>query len=155
MAGSVPAEDGSGKSSAMWPNCVVIALALKALDGRLPGLQAVTRPQPASLCSGGMPGPFFDASERARRSDLFDELGPDAPTLLAPWTTRDIAAHLVLREHDPLAGPGLVLPEAWRRLAERRQMELAARDFAGLVATFRSGPPPGFSASDGCVGSRA
>ena len=134
----------AGRPPARWPNGVVIALALTALDGRRPGLRAVPRPQPASLHSGGMPGPFFDVSERARLSDLLDELGPDAPTLLAPWTTRDIAAHLVLREHDSLAGPGLVLPGAWRRLAERRQMELAASDFAGLVATFRSGPPPGF-----------
>jgi uncharacterized protein (TIGR03085 family) len=87
---------------------------------------------------------FFDAAERARLSDLFDELGPGAPTLLASWTARDIAAHLVLRERDALAGPGLVLPGAWGRLAERRQRALALRDFAWLSATFRSGPPPGF-----------
>jgi hypothetical protein len=57
-----------------------------------------------------MSGPFFDAAERARFSDLLDELGPEAPTLLTPWTTHDIAAHLVLREHDHLAGPGSVPP---------------------------------------------
>ena len=91
-----------------------------------------------------MSGPFFDALERARLADLLDELGPEAPTLLAPWTTRDSAAHLVLRERDPLAGPGLVLPGAWSRLAGRRQAQLAARDFTRLVVTFRSGPPPGF-----------
>jgi uncharacterized protein (TIGR03085 family) len=91
-----------------------------------------------------MPGPFFDAAERARLSDLLDELGPEAPTLLTPWTTSDIAAHLVLREHDHLAGPGLVLPGAWARFAERRQKALAAGDFTRLVATFRAGPPPGF-----------
>jgi uncharacterized protein (TIGR03085 family) len=99
---------------------------------------------PASLQSGGMDGPFFDAAERARLSDLLQELGPDAPTLLAPWTTRDIAAHLILREHDHLAGPGLVLPGAWSRLAERRQRALARQDFTWLTATLRSGPPPGF-----------
>jgi uncharacterized protein (TIGR03085 family) len=87
---------------------------------------------------------FFDADERARLCDLLGELGPGAPTLLAPWTTRDLAAHLVLRERDYLAGPGLVLPGAWARLAERRQGALALRDFTGLVATLRSGPPPGF-----------
>jgi uncharacterized protein (TIGR03085 family) len=91
-----------------------------------------------------MSGPFFDAAERARLSDLLDELGPEAPTLLTPWTTRDIAAHLVLREHDHLAGPGLVLPGAWARFAERRQGALAAGDFTRLVTTFRAGPPPGF-----------
>ena len=87
---------------------------------------------------------LFDTVERARLSDLFDDLGPEAPTLLAPWTTRDLAAHLVLREHDHLAGPGLVLPGAWGRFAERRRRALALRDFAELVATFRAGPPPGF-----------
>ncbi len=91
-----------------------------------------------------MNGPLFDAVERAQLSDLLDELGPDAPTLLEPWRTRDLAAHLVLREHDPLAGPGLVLPGAWGRFAERRRSALALRDFAGLVATIRTGPPPGF-----------
>jgi hypothetical protein len=29
-----------------------------------------------------MSGPFFEAVERARLSDLLDELGPGAPTLL-------------------------------------------------------------------------
>jgi uncharacterized protein (TIGR03085 family) len=57
---------------------------------------------------------------------------------------RDLAAHLVLREHDPLAGPGLVIPGAWGRFAERRRSALARTDFATLVATIRSGPPPGF-----------
>jgi len=91
-----------------------------------------------------MADPLFDAIERAQLSDLFDELGPGAPTLLAPWTTRDLAAHLVLREHDHLAGPGLVLGGAWGHLAERRRRALSLRDFTWLVATFRSGPPPGF-----------
>src|SRR3954463_12699537 len=87
---------------------------------------------------------LFDTVERARLSDLFDELGPEAPTLLAPWTTRDLVAHLLLREHDHLAGPGLVLPGAWGRFAERRRRALALSDFTGLVTTLRSGPPPGF-----------
>jgi hypothetical protein len=29
-----------------------------------------------------MTGPSFDAAERVQLSDLLDELGPDAPTLL-------------------------------------------------------------------------
>jgi uncharacterized protein (TIGR03085 family) len=87
---------------------------------------------------------MFDAVERAQLGDLLDEVGPEAPTLLEPWTTRDLAAHLVLRERDHLAGPGLVIPGAWSRFAERRRRALALNDFAGLVATIRSGPPPGF-----------
>ena len=57
-----------------------------------------------------MADPRFDAVERAQLSDLLDELGPEAPTLLAPWTTRDLAAHLVLREHDSRPAPGLSCP---------------------------------------------
>jgi hypothetical protein len=60
-----------------------------------------------------MAEPLFDAVERAQLADLLEELGPGAPTLLPSWTTRVLAAHLVLREHDSLAGPGLVLPGAW------------------------------------------
>ena len=100
-------------------------------------------PPSAWLHCGDMAGPFFDAVERAQLCDLLGELGPGAPTLLAPWTTRDIAAHLVLRERDYLAAPGLVLPGAWGRLAERRGRALAQGDFTALVATLRSGPPPG------------
>ena len=82
----------------------------------------------------------FDARERSGLCDLLDELGPDAATLLTPWTTRDIAAHLYLREHDPVAGPGLVIPGAWARLAERHHGRAAGRDFSDLVASVRSGP---------------
>ncbi len=87
---------------------------------------------------------LFDSVERAQLCDLFEELGPQAPTLLQPWTARDLAAHLVLREHDYLAGPGLVLPGAWGRFAERRRKALAQKDFPWLIASIRSGPPAGF-----------
>jgi uncharacterized protein (TIGR03085 family) len=90
-----------------------------------------------------MSGPLFDAAERAQLSDLLDQLGPEAPTLLAPWTTRDMAAHLVLRERDPWPAPGWSCPVRGGRLAERRRRALALREFAWLVATLRSGPPPG------------
>jgi uncharacterized protein (TIGR03085 family) len=87
----------------------------------------------------------FDAQERLTLCDLFDELGPDAPTLLDGWTTRDLAAHLVLRERDPIAGPCIVLPGPFERFAERRRAGLAEhREFGWLVARIRSGPPPGF-----------
>ena len=116
-------------------------------EGRPSRMRLVRRelrsPSTASLHSGDMAAPFFDAVERAQLADLLGELGPEAPTLLAPWTTRDLAAHLVLRERDPLAGPGLVLPGAWSRLAERRRQALALWDFTWLIATLRSGPPPG------------
>jgi uncharacterized protein (TIGR03085 family) len=85
----------------------------------------------------------LDAVERERLCDLLNELGPEAPTLLAPWTTRDLAAHLVIREHDPRAAPGLVVPGAWGRYAERRRKALTRSDYATLLTTIRSGPPRG------------
>jgi uncharacterized protein (TIGR03085 family) len=87
----------------------------------------------------------LDAAERRSLCDLFDELGPSVPTLLDGWTSHDLAAHLVLREHDVVAGPCMVLPGPFERFAERRRAGLAGRsDFPGLVARIRSGPPVGF-----------
>src|SRR5262245_19399707 len=92
-----------------------------------------------------MPDLPFDAQERLALCDLFDELGADAPTLLDGWTTRDLAAHLVLRERDLIAGPCLLLPGPFVRFAEARRARLAGRrEFSWLVARIRSGPPPGF-----------
>jgi uncharacterized protein (TIGR03085 family) len=86
----------------------------------------------------------LDGIERDGLCDLMNKLGPDAPTLLGPWTTHDLAAHLVIREHDYRAAPGLVVPGAWGRFAERRRKALTRTDYATLLATIRSGPPPGF-----------
>ena len=40
-------------------------------------------------------------AERLALADLMAEVGPDAPTLCGGWTTRDLAAHLLLRERRP------------------------------------------------------
>jgi uncharacterized protein (TIGR03085 family) len=83
--------------------------------------------------------------ERRELCDLFDDLGPSVPTLLEGWTAHDLAAHLVLREHDLVAGPCMVLPGPFQRFAERRRAGLAQhKDFTWLVARIRSGPPVGF-----------
>ncbi len=86
----------------------------------------------------------FDAQERRALCDLFEELGADVPTLVNGWTAKDLAAHIVLRERDLIAGPCLVLPGLFLRFAERRRVRLAEqREFEWLVARIRSGPPPG------------
>jgi uncharacterized protein (TIGR03085 family) len=86
----------------------------------------------------------LDAQERLALCDLFDQLGADAPTLIDGWTTRDLAAHIVLRERDPIAGPCIILPGPFERFAEQRRVGLAVhREFGWLVARIRSGPPPG------------
>jgi uncharacterized protein (TIGR03085 family) len=87
----------------------------------------------------------LDTRERRELCDLLDELGPSAPTLLPGWTAHDLAAHIVLRERDLVAGPCLVLPGAFQEFAERRRARLArSKDFAWLVGRIRSGPPIGF-----------
>lgn len=69
-----------------------------------------------------------------------ETLGPQAATVLRPWTTRDLAAHLFLRENDAIAGPGLVVPGPWARLAERHRQEALRRDYLELVSAIRAGP---------------
>src|SRR5918999_422676 len=44
----------------------------------------------------------FARSERADLCDLLDKVGPDAPTLCRGWNAHDLAAHLWIRENDPL-----------------------------------------------------
>jgi uncharacterized protein (TIGR03085 family) len=77
--------------------------------------------------------------ERAALADLFDTVGPDAPTLCEGWLTRDLVAHLVLREGHPAAA-GIVVPQlsGW---TQRTQRELAQRSYPDLVERFRAGPP--------------
>jgi uncharacterized protein (TIGR03085 family) len=83
--------------------------------------------------------PSFAARERRALADLMDQVGPDAPTLCAGWTARDLAAHLVVREGHPAAA-GLVLPPLAGWL-ERERASAASGDFTVLVDRFRQGPP--------------
>src|SRR5258708_12011094 len=86
----------------------------------------------------------FDAQERLALCDVLGKVGGYAPPLLDGWTTKDLAAHIVQRERDLIAGPCLVLPGRFQRFAERRRVRLAEQsEFEWLVARLRSGPPPG------------
>ncbi|SFW58435.1 TIGR03085 family metal-binding protein [Amycolatopsis australiensis] len=79
------------------------------------------------------------ADERRALSALLDDLGPDAPTLCEGWTTRDLAAHLVVREHRLDAAPGILVP-ALARYTQKVQDRYAAKPWAGLVEQVRNGP---------------
>ena len=39
--------------------------------------------------------------ERAALCDTLEAVGPDVPTLCDPWTTAELAAHLVIRDRRP------------------------------------------------------
>lgn len=80
---------------------------------------------------------------RKERLDLcatFDRVGPDAPTLCSPWTTRDLAAHLVVREGRPDQAAGIWVPFLKER-TDREQARIAAQPWPDLVEAVRSGPP--------------
>ena len=78
--------------------------------------------------------------ERTALCDLFGEVGPDSPTLSGDWTTRDLAAHLVVRERRPDAAVGIVVSKA-AGYTDKVQSGVAAGDWDELVETVRSGPP--------------
>lgn len=84
--------------------------------------------------------PGLARAERAALLDLLTSVGPAAPTLCPGWTTHELAAHLVVRERQPLAVPGYVVaalhpPAAW--LEARAQ----GRAYEDLLAALRTGPP--------------
>jgi uncharacterized protein (TIGR03085 family) len=89
---------------------------------------------------GRLPRMSVSTDERAALAALFTELGPDEPTLCAGWQTRDLAAHLVLRERRPDAAPGILVP-LLARYTKRVQDDFARRPWAELVELVRTGPP--------------
>ena len=71
--------------------------------------------------------------------------GPDAATLCAGWLTRDLAAHLYLRERKIAVGLGLLIKRL-SKASDQATAELAGtlkttEDYAKLVNDFRAGPP--------------
>jgi uncharacterized protein (TIGR03085 family) len=91
--------------------------------------------------------PSFATRERRELADVLGELGPDAPTCCAGWTTAHLAAHLVVRERRPDAMPGLGVEAAgvggplstWSHRLEDRLRE--STPYAQVVERLRSGPP--------------
>ncbi|AWB81734.1 TIGR03085 family protein [Corynebacterium yudongzhengii] len=82
----------------------------------------------------------FSATERQRLADLLLDKGPDAPTLCEGWATRDLAAHLYVREHQPLAAAGMFVGPLNSRLEAAMQAQ-KDRDYESLVLDWAAGPP--------------
>lgn len=78
--------------------------------------------------------------ERVLLCDLFAEVGPDQPTLCGGWTTRDLAAHLVVRERRPDAAGGILVKPLAGYL-DRVQRKVAAKPWDELIRLVRTGPP--------------
>ncbi|MEV0596506.1 TIGR03085 family metal-binding protein [Nonomuraea cavernae] len=75
--------------------------------------------------------------ERAALCDLFDQLGPDAPTLCDGWSTYDLAAHLVLRERRPDAAAGIALKPLAGHTASVQDALKARHPYPELVGLVR------------------
>lgn len=81
--------------------------------------------------------------ERLALCDLFEEVGPDAPTLCEGWTTADLAAHLVVRERDPIGAAGILVPPLASVTDQAMQKARERYGYEGLVRALREGPPVG------------
>ncbi|MEU3094001.1 TIGR03085 family metal-binding protein [Streptomyces sp. NPDC006967] len=78
--------------------------------------------------------------ERLLLADLLETTGPQAPTLCEGWTTRDLAAHVVVRERRPDAAGGMLVKQLAPRL-ERVTAEYTAKPYEELIQLVRTGPP--------------
>lgn len=83
--------------------------------------------------------------ERHRFADALTAAGPVAPTLCEGWNTRDLAAHVILRERRPDAAIG-ILVDALSGYTDKVQQQIAEGDWNELIEQVRSGPPIWFPA---------
>jgi uncharacterized protein (TIGR03085 family) len=79
--------------------------------------------------------------ERAALVETMRDVGPDAPTLCEGWNTRDLAAHLVIREYRLDAAPGIVIPFLAGHTAKVQDDVAKHTDWTELVDKVASGPP--------------
>jgi uncharacterized protein (TIGR03085 family) len=82
----------------------------------------------------------FAKRERLLLADLLETAGPDAPTLCEGWRTRDLAAHVVVRERRPDAAGGLLIKQLAPRL-DKAMEEFTAKPYEELIQLIRTGPP--------------
>lgn len=79
--------------------------------------------------------------ERAALVETLRATGPDAPTLCEGWNTRDLAAHLVVRERRLDAAPGILVPQLAGYTARVQDQVTASTDWSDLLAQVAAGPP--------------
>jgi uncharacterized protein (TIGR03085 family) len=84
----------------------------------------------------------YARQERELLADLLLSTGPDAPTLCTGWTTRDLAAHIVVRERRPDSAAGILI-KPLAAYGERIRLARAALPYPELVDQLRR--PPAWS----------
>ncbi|MBQ0999936.1 TIGR03085 family metal-binding protein [Streptomyces nigra] len=82
----------------------------------------------------------FAQRERLLLADLLEAEGPEAPTLCEGWRTRDLAAHVVVRERRPDAAAAMLIKQLGPRL-DKAMEEFAAKPYEELIQLIRTGPP--------------
>ncbi|MEV0169735.1 TIGR03085 family metal-binding protein [Streptomyces sp. NPDC050803] len=82
----------------------------------------------------------FAKRERLLLADLLEAEGPEAPTLCEGWTTRDLAAHIVVRERRPDAAVGILIKQLASRL-DGVMAEFTDKPYEELIQLIRTGPP--------------
>jgi uncharacterized protein (TIGR03085 family) len=78
-------------------------------------------------------------NERRALADLLLAVGPDAPTLCEGWTTRDLAAHVVVRDRRPDAAVGVLVPR-FAGHTESVRKAVAAQPYPQVVDEVRNPP---------------
>ena len=79
--------------------------------------------------------------ERSALVETLLRVGPDAPTLCEGWNTRDLAAHLVVRERRPDATLGIAVPFLADYTAKVQNKVADSTRWDDLVELVASGPP--------------
>lgn len=78
--------------------------------------------------------------ERAALVATLRETGPDAPTLCGEWTTRELVAHLILREYRIDAAGGILLGPL-SGYHDKVFDKIAAGDWDEMLGKVAAGPP--------------
>ena len=81
----------------------------------------------------------YARAERRQLADLLQQAGPDQPTVNTGWTTRDLAAHLVVRDRRPDAMIGVLIPPLAGH-GEHVRLAKAAQPYAQVVQEVRTPP---------------
>jgi uncharacterized protein (TIGR03085 family) len=81
----------------------------------------------------------YARAERRQLADLLQEAGPDQPTVNAGWTTRDLAAHLAVRDRRPDAMIGVLIPPLAGH-GEHVRLAKAAQPYSEIIQEVRTPP---------------
>jgi uncharacterized protein (TIGR03085 family) len=81
----------------------------------------------------------YARAERRQLADLLHLVGPDQPTVNTGWTTRDLAAHLVVRDRRPDAMLGMLIPPLAGH-GEHIRLAKAAQPYSEIIQEVRTPP---------------